>query len=186
MPYAVTLCLDEAAEQLTTRFKTLLSEELKLEIRPADSYAAHVTFGIFEDLTSLNPSERLRHLAGQAHGVPIVFGGVGLLETSDGFTLFFSIIPTDLLLLVHRTVHQLFSLERRSDQYYDIGKWLPHCTIAFGLSNTVSVGTIFNLIPKHTMFRSLDATGIELVFSPDIRRDAVQILYTQAIETPLC
>jgi hypothetical protein len=186
MPYAVTLCLNEAADQLTTRIKTLLSEELNLEIWPANSYAAHVTFGIFEDLISLNPSESLRHLAGQAHGVAIVFGGVGLFETSDGFTLFFSIIPSDLLLLVHRTVQQLFRLEMRRDQYYDIGKWLPHCTIAFGLPNTVSVGTIFNLIPKHTMFRSLEATRIELVFSPDIRRDTVQILYSQAIETPLC
>src|SRR6267154_1736249 len=103
VPYAITLCFDDSTEKLMASLRSRLSYELHLDSRPGDLYAPHATLGIFENLDCSNPIRSLQGVALKARALLVLFGGIGLFETPDGFTLFISIIPSAGLLQLHQS-----------------------------------------------------------------------------------
>lgn len=177
MPYAITLCFDETTEELIVKTKREVAQALNIKMQAADFYPPHVTLAIFDAL-SLNSTINIDDCAAQARKVPFEFCGLGLFESPNGYVVFLTVAPSRKLIDFHEALHLRFESEKRRDAFYDVGKWLPHCTIATKVEAAVTVGSLFRLLPKELLCRRLSVNRMELVFATDIVQGPMEIMHS--------
>ena len=62
------------------------------------------------------------------------FPNIGIFSTSEG-VVYLGATVTAQLLKVHTAFHEIFKkYAKEQREYYTVGQWVPHCTLAFGLS----------------------------------------------------
>ena len=70
---------------------------------------------------------------------------------------------TERLLNVHTAFHEIFKKHAKEQrEYYTVGQWVPHCTLAFGLSEDKIIKAV-NVCRQVDLPVSTEVKGIGLV-----------------------
>jgi 2'-5' RNA ligase len=131
MPYAVELFFDAATEAAIRRYCDTITDSGELPNgRP------HVSLGGCRDLRDAAALIRaLEILAAEQTGpLPVSLSYLGVFPGDEG-VMFHGITVTTPLLLLHRRFHAQFAPTAIDwSPFYQPGLWVPHCTLAYGLS----------------------------------------------------
>jgi 2'-5' RNA ligase len=128
-------------------------------------YRPHITLAIIETASEARAAEALRPpLAGVA-GLPVTLNAVGFFLTGTA-PAYLGVTPTSRLLLLHEQVHAALG-DVASWDYYRPGSWMPHCTLAMGVSSPSAVAEVITAavaLPLHAT-----VSGAHLTRLPDNR-----------------
>lgn len=134
MPFVVELYFDTSTEErICDAWKAIDAAGIS-DSMPKGGYRPHVSLGVCDHLETNPLAQELSTFAASVAPFRLSFPNIGIFSTSEG-VVFLGVTVTEQLLNVHARFHEIFrkyALEQR--EYYAIGKWTPHCTLAFGLS----------------------------------------------------
>ncbi len=134
MPFAVEMFFDESADKRVREVWDDLARTNLTSCMIDGGYRPHVTLGVFEGYTSPQFENEFR-LFTEKHGVfSVKFDYLGVFPRPEG-VVYFGAVVTGQLLSVHGEFTRRFaSLMMGIRPYYLPGSWVPHCTLAYGLS----------------------------------------------------
>ena len=98
-------------------------------------YRPHVTLAVYDELKDDGWfASTLEVLAGVAPPIHLTFNSFGVFPTAE-WVLFLGVTVTDSLNQLHSSFHSWFADYRTGlRSYYAPDHWVPHCTLALGLS----------------------------------------------------
>ena len=133
MPFAVEMFFDENADKLVRDVWDDLARAKVNSFMIDGGYRPHVTLGVLESYTSPGFEDEFRSFCKRVV-FPIKFDCLGIFPQPEG-VVFLGTVVTEQLLSVHREFQTRFSgLMSGVRPYYLPGNWVPHCTLAYGLS----------------------------------------------------
>ena len=142
MPFAVELYLDERTEALIRGIWEKLAQKgvsdrlLKKGGRP------HVALSLFEDADLGEVIPQLRNLAKDQSPLEARFESLGTFCTADG-VLFLVPVYSPRFFLIHSTVNKILtSLAHGVRESCKPNRFVPHCTIAYGLDKESLARTV--------------------------------------------
>jgi 2'-5' RNA ligase len=134
MPFAVELLLDGRAREAVRRVWEALAEAGVSSAMLDAGARPHVTLAVYEDL-DLGPfrTQVEAFFAGET-SIDVPLSSVGTFHGNEG-VLFLAPVVTPDLLALHARFHRRFDhLAGGAWAYYRPGSWVPHCTLALGVS----------------------------------------------------
>ena len=97
-------------------------------------YRPHVSLGVCSRIDSSAFEAELSIFAENVAPFPLTLSNVGVFPGAEA-VVFLGVIVTERLLDVHAAFHKIFKkYVGEQSEHYAVGKWVPHCTLAFGLS----------------------------------------------------
>ncbi len=97
-------------------------------------YRPHVSLGVCNHLESDAFVHELSTFTASVAPFRLSFPNIGIFSTSEG-VIFLGVTFTEQWLNIHAKFHEIFKkYAQEQHEYYAIGKWTPHSTLAFGLS----------------------------------------------------
>lgn len=135
MPYAVELFFDAATEVAIRRLWDALADA-GLTSYMRERYRPHISLGGCREVrdSAALSSALETFAAGQAGPMPVTLEHLGIFPGAES-VVFYGVTVTTPLLLLHRRFHGLFTSHAIDwSPYYEPGRWVPHCTLAYGLS----------------------------------------------------
>ncbi len=135
MPFAVEMYMDADSEAKIRRtWESLAEAGIKSSMLEA-GYRPHVSLGVCEELDVNGLARELSSFAESISPFALTLSSVGLFPSSEG-VIFLGVTPTERLLEVNHDFHQFFGKYAKAQrEHYQTGKWVPHCTLAFDLSD---------------------------------------------------
>ena len=134
MPFAVEMYMDADSEaQIRRTWEALAEAGIKSSMLEA-GYRPHVSLGVCGELDVDGLAKELSSFAESVSPFELTLSSVGLFPSSEG-VIFLGVTPTQRLLDVNHNFHQFFGKYAKSQRDYQVGKWVPHCTLAFDLSD---------------------------------------------------
>ena len=101
---------------------------------PKGGYRPHVSLGVCDHLETDSLAQELITFAASITPFRLSFPNIGIFSTSEG-VVYLGVTVTEQLLNVHTAFHKIFKKHAKEQrEYYTVGRWVPHCTLAFGLS----------------------------------------------------
>ena len=101
---------------------------------PKGGYRPHVSLGVCDYLETDSLAQELSTFAASVAPFQLSFPNIGIFSTSEG-VVFLGVTVTEALLSIHAAFHKIFKkYAEKQREYYTVGRWVPHCTLAFGLS----------------------------------------------------
>lgn len=134
MPFAVELRFDtQAEEQICDAWSAIHEAGIGSSLLDA-GYRPHVSLGVCDRLEPNAFAEALSTFAASLAPFRLSLSSVGIFPGAEG-VVFLGVTVTKRLLNVHAAFHQVFKTHaQEQSEYYAVGKWVPHCTLSFGLS----------------------------------------------------
>lgn len=135
MAYSVCLFLDPVSTETITGLWRRLAEMHVSESLFQAAFRPHVTLGIADRL-ELDPcTQYLAEFANTHTAFPLNFSSLGLFPSRANGAVFLGVTPSPQLLEIHIDFHLTFSVYGTGlRRYYFPGVWVPHCTLADGIS----------------------------------------------------
>lgn len=134
MGLAIVLTFDRAAEQAIAAIRQKLIHAGLPPTLDAMEVLPHISLAVFadDDDTPLIPS--LEAFAHATPPFPLILSALGAFPSAEG-VLFLAPTPTEALLRHHRAFHSTLGAAAIGlNPYYRPDAWLPHCTLAAGLT----------------------------------------------------
>ena len=131
--YAVEMYFDPAGERQIGNLIDQLSSRGIRSSRPAAS-RPHVSLAVFDQVDLERMSVALRKFARECSALRLYLASIGRFPSDEGVVFLAPVVHRELLEL-HAKLHRMPSVvagTRR--EYYLAGRWVPHCTIAEGLT----------------------------------------------------
>ena len=101
---------------------------------PKGGYRPHISLGICNHLELDAFAQELSAFAADITPFRLPFPNIGIFSTSEG-VVYLGATATAQLLNLHTAFHEIFKkYAKEQREYYTVGQWVPHCTLAFGLS----------------------------------------------------
>lgn len=136
MPFAVEMYMDAESEaSIRGTWEALAATGIKSAMLDA-GYRPHVSLGVCEELDVDGLTQELSSFTEKLSPFALTLSSIGLFPSSAG-VIFLGITPTRRLLDVNVEFHQFFGKYAKAQRDYQIGKWVPHCTLAFDLSESI-------------------------------------------------
>lgn len=134
MPFAVELRFDTLAEeQICDAWSAIHEAGIGFSMLDA-GYRPHVSLGVCNRLEPNAFAEVLSTFAASLAPFRLSLSSVGTFPGAEG-VIFLGVTVTEHLLDVHAAFHKVFTTySQEQSEHYAVGKWVPHCTLAFGLS----------------------------------------------------
>jgi len=133
MAFVVEMFFDDKVDKVVRDVWTDLARAKVNSFMIDGDYRPHVTLGVFEGYTSPEFENEFHSFCKRA-AFPIKFDCLGIFPRPEG-VVFLGAVVTEQLLSVHREFQTRFSgLMSGLRPYYLAGNWVPHCTLAYGLS----------------------------------------------------
>ena len=134
MPFAVELFFDtQAEEQICDAWKVIQETGISSSLLDA-GYRPHISLGVCNRIEPNAFEAELSSFAASVAPFPLALSSVGIFPGAQG-VIFLGITVIEHLLDVHAGFHQIFKAHaHEQSEYYAVGRWVPHCTLAFGLS----------------------------------------------------
>ncbi|RKU17710.1 hypothetical protein C6503_10535 [Candidatus Poribacteria bacterium] len=142
MPFVVELYFDPSTEASIRNAWKAIDEASISDSMPKGGYRPHVSLGVCNHLDTNSLAQELSTFAAGVAPFRLSFPNIGIFPTSEG-VVFLGVTVTEALLSVHAAFHEIFKKyagEQR--EYYTVGQWTPHCTLAFGLSEVQIVEAV--------------------------------------------
>ena len=131
--YAVEMYFDPAGERQIGNLIDQLSSRGIRSSRPAAS-RPHVSLAVFDQVDLERMSVALRKFARECSALRLYLASIGRFPSDEGVVFLAPVVHRELLEL-HAKLHRMPTVvagTRR--EYYLTGRWVPHCTIAEGLT----------------------------------------------------
>ena len=134
MPFAVELRFDTLAEeQIYDAWDAIHEAGIGSSLLDA-GYRPHISLGVCNRLEPNAFVEALSTFAASLAPFRLSLSSVGTFPGVEG-VIFLGVTVTEHLLDVHAAFHKVFTTySQEQSEHYAVGKWVPHCTLAFGLS----------------------------------------------------
>ena len=134
MPFAVELRFDTVAEErICEAWNTIHEAGIGSSLLDA-GYRPHISLGVCNSLEPNTFAEALSTFAASLAPLRLSLSSVGTFPGAEG-VIFLGVTVTEHLLDVHAAFHKIFKTHAQvQSEHYAVGKWVPHCTLAFGLS----------------------------------------------------
>lgn len=133
MAFAVELYLDERCEGLIKGIWEKLAQKGLSDKLVHKGHRPHVALSVFDDADPGDLIDQLRKLSLDQAAFEARFESLGTFCTADG-VLFLVPVLSPRLFLLHSTVHKLLSsLASGVKESCRPNRFVPHCTIAYGL-----------------------------------------------------
>ncbi|HSK96297.1 MAG TPA: 2'-5' RNA ligase family protein [Euzebyales bacterium] len=151
MAQALELFFDPATESaVRTIWANLEARGLRSLMRSRQGrHRPHVTLAVAERMTLAQADTATTPLR-DANDLALRLGSVAVFPGRQG-VLYLAVVPTLRLLRLHREVHaRLMGAGVETDRHYLPDVWVPHCTLAEGLTQeqvTTAVGAVKRLRP---------------------------------------
>ena len=134
MPFVVELYFDPSTEASIRGAWKAIDEAGISDSMPKGGYRPHVSLGVCNRLETDSLVQKLSIFAASVTPFQLSFPNIGIFSTSEG-VVFLGVTVTEELLRVHAAFHEIFKKYAEDQrEYYTVGRWVPHCTLAFGLS----------------------------------------------------
>ncbi len=134
MPFVAELYFDPSTEEHIRGAWKALDEAGISDSMPKGGYRPHVSLGICDQLETDSLAQELTTFAAGVTPFRLSFPNIGIFSTSEG-VVYLGATVTAQLLNVHTAFHEIFrKYAKEQREYYTVGQWVPHCTLAFGLS----------------------------------------------------
>lgn len=137
MAYAVELYLDAETEGILRGvWKSIAGAGISTSMQ-GEGFYPHLTLGIANQLDSASLWPALSALANETCPIDLSLTHIGIFPNAEGGVVFFGATVTRELLDLHQVFHQIFDQYAQGTwPYYQIGSWVPHCTVSFGLTQS--------------------------------------------------
>ncbi len=132
MNYAIELVFDEESQKKINELRTLLNEN---GVHDEAVKLNHISLGDYftNDIEGLK--EKVLTFSKMIKPFEITLSSVGTFMTKEN-VIFLEPIMTDELKNVHKKFIDFMSdFNGKLNPYYDVDKWMPHCTISIRLSD---------------------------------------------------
>jgi len=134
MPFVVELYFDPSTEARIRDAWEAIDEAEISDSMPKGGYRPHISLGVCDHLDTDSLAQELSIFAASVTPFRLLFPNIGIFSTSEG-VVFLGVTVTEQLLSVHAGFHKIFKkYAEKQREYYTVGQWVPHCTLAFGLS----------------------------------------------------
>ncbi|MCB0335556.1 MAG: 2'-5' RNA ligase family protein [Bdellovibrionales bacterium] len=129
MPFSVELYFDQTSEAQLNAVAEAVGPKFHLE-----GSLPHISLAVFETVDHTKFKERLSDFAKNLEPFEIHIASVGTFPGDEGVVFFAPVVDLKLL-TTHSTFHQEFNdLLSQKWAYYEPGRWVPHISIGYGLS----------------------------------------------------
>ena len=134
MPFVAELYFDPSTEErIRDAWKAIDAAGIS-DSMPKGGYRPHVSLGVCDHLETNSLAQELSTFAASVAPFRLSFPNIGIFSTSEG-VVYLGATATAQLLNVHTKFHKIFKkYAKEQREYYTVGRWVPHCTLAFGLS----------------------------------------------------
>ena len=137
MPFVVELYFDPSTEAIVRDAWKAIDEAGISDSMPKGGYCPHISLGVCNHLETDLLIQELSTFAVSITSFQLSFPNIGIFSTSEG-VVFLGVTVTEELLSVHAAFHKIFKKHAEDQrEYYTVGSWVPHCTLAFGLSSVL-------------------------------------------------
>ncbi|RKU22634.1 hypothetical protein C6500_03810 [Candidatus Poribacteria bacterium] len=134
MPFVAELYFDPSTEERIREAWKALDEAGISDSMPKGGYRPHISLGISNHLELDAFAQELSVFAAGVTPFRLSFPNIGIFSTSEG-VVYWGATATAQLLNLHTAFHKIFKkYAKEQREYYTVGQWVPHCTLAFGLS----------------------------------------------------
>jgi 2'-5' RNA ligase len=136
MPYAVELYFNPQAETAVRHIWQTFAAAGRLSPMLESGYRPHVSLAVYdsEELNIVELQEALFAYAGELAPFPLQLSHIGIFPAAEG-VLYLGVSVTQELLDFHARFHNaVASLVPVLRPYYQVGRWVPHCTLAYQLT----------------------------------------------------
>ena len=162
MPFVVELYFDLSAEERIRGAWKTLDEAGISDSMPKGGYRPHVSLGVCDHLETEALAQELTTFAANVTPFRLSFPNIGIFSTSEGVVYLGATVSAQLL-KVHTAFHEIFKkYAKEQREYYTVGQWVPHCTLAFGLSGH-QIAEAVTLCRQVDLPISTEVKGIGLV-----------------------
>ena len=134
MPFAVELRFyTQAEEQICDAWNAIHGAGIGSSLLDA-GYRPHISLGVCNRLEPNAFAEVLSTFGASIAPFRLSLSSVGTFPGAEG-VVFLGVTVTEQLLSLHAAFHKVFTAyAQEQSEHYAVGKWVPHCTLAFGLS----------------------------------------------------
>ena len=134
MPFVVELYFDLSTEErIRGAWKAIDAAGIS-DSMPKGGYRPHISLGVCDRLEFDTFKKELSTFAASIASFRLSFPNIGIFSTSEG-VVYLGATVTAQLLDIHARFHKIFKkYAEEQREYYAVGQWVPHCTLAFGLS----------------------------------------------------
>ena len=162
MPFVAELYFDLSTEERIRCAWKAIDDAGISDSMPKGGYRPHVSLGVCDRL-EINPlAQELTTFAASVTPFRLSFPNIGIFSTSEG-VVYLGATATAQLLNVHTAFHEIFKKHAKEQrEYYTVGQWVPHCTLAFGLSEN-QIAEVVTICRQIELPVSTEVTGIGLV-----------------------
>lgn len=162
MPFAVELRFDTLTEERIFDVWNAIHEAGISSSLVEAGYRPHISLGVCNRLESSAFEAEFSTFVASVAPFPLSLSSVGIFATSEG-VIFLGVTVTEQLLNIHSAFHGFFEKHAQEQrEYYAVGMWVPHCTIAFGLSER-QIAEAVTVCRQISLPISAEVTGVGLV-----------------------
>jgi 2'-5' RNA ligase len=167
MPFAVEMFFDESADKHVREVWNDLAQAKVNSFMIDGSYRPHVTLGVFEGYTSPRFENEFRAFSKRA-ALPIKLDCLGIFPRPEGVVYFGAVVTEQLLSLHGEFTKRFAGLVTGIRLYYLPENWIPHCSLAYGLS-IAAIPTAVEVCSRFTLPLIAQVSEIALVENPKHR-----------------
>jgi 2'-5' RNA ligase len=132
MPYGIMLYFDNRTERTINSIWQALAKHNLTSSMLDEGIRPHITLAIYEELDSRPCENEMIKLLSNTPSPSIQFTHLGLFTNPEP-VIFAAPLVTKVLLDFHNELHLKLADEgKRSWEFYEPGKWVPHCSLALG------------------------------------------------------
>ena len=179
MPFVAELYFDSPTEARIREAWKALDEAGISDSMPKGGYRPHISLGICNHLELDAFAQELSAFAAGITPFRLPFPNIGIFSTSEG-VVYWGATVTEQLLNLHTRFHGIFKkYAKEQREYYTVGQWVPHCTLAFGLSEEQIVEAV-------TVCRQMDlpvSTEIEEIGLVEVSSTGCRTLSSFSLKT---
>lgn len=162
MPFAVVLRFDsQTEERIFDVWNAIHEAGISSSVLEA-SYRPHISLGVCNRLEASAFESELSTFTASIAPFLLSLSSVGIFPGTEG-VVFLGVTVTEQLLNIHSAFHKLFKNHAQEPwAYYAVGNWVPHCTIASGLSEH-QIAQVVAVCRQISLPISAEVTAVGLV-----------------------
>lgn len=141
--FSIELFFDEGAETAVRTTYDCLSESGLGLFLPEPAARPHVSLAVYDALDVSRAEAKLERFAAETPRLPFSLGSVGFFSTTEGVVFLAPVATCEFLNLHERFHHEFADVAASEWDYYEPGRWVPHCTLLMG-------------VPRDLLSRALD------------------------------
>jgi hypothetical protein len=174
--FAVVLRFDPATEG---KLKSLQETLWLAGIKPEAQFSyprPHITLAGLEGIDPVGLAERLQAFAASEARLDVNLGAVGTFPGDKGAVYIAPVVTSELLELHKRFLASLGSTAVILRDYYNQGRWMPHCTVGLYLPET-QIPIAVDLCRKSDVFGPAKLVEVTLIEFPSAEEVGVYTLW---------